>query len=175
MAVLFHWHVDCNIACRNRSNVKLKIMEDKAMLPTAKSYSSLPSFLEDVFGREFFPDFVEKPMLKSWTPSVNVVEDADSFRIELAAPGLSKEDFRIDLNQRILTISSEKSDEQMEEKSGKVLRREFSYSRFSRSFSLPVSVNVDKIGATCKDGVLTVVLPKKEESKETPARQIAIS
>lgn len=145
------------------------------MLSTVKNYSSLPSFFEDVFGRELFSDFVEKPMLKSWNPSVNVVEDADSFRIELAAPGLSKDDFKIDLNQRVLTISSEKSDEQTEEKAGKVLRREFSYGCFSRSFSLPISVNADKIGATCKDGVLTVVLPKKEEAKEVPARQIAIS
>lgn len=145
------------------------------MLPTVKNYSNFPTFLDDLFSREFLSDFIEKPIAKRFAPSVNIVENAESFSIDVAAPGLSKEDFKIDLNNRVLTISSEKSEQKSEEKQGKIHLMEFSYGSFSRSFSLPTSVNADKVGASYKDGVLTVLLPKREEAKEMPARQISIS
>lgn len=145
------------------------------MLPTVKNYSNFPTFLDDLFSREFLSDFIEKPVAKRFAPSVNIVENAESFSIDVAAPGLSKEDFKIDLNNRVLTISSEKSEQKSEEKQGKIHLMEFSYGSFSRSFSLPTSVNADKVGASYKDGVLTVLLPKREEAKEMPARQISIS
>lgn len=145
------------------------------MLPVVKNYSNFPTFLDDLFSREFLSDFIEKPIAKRFAPSVNIVENADSFSIDVAAPGLSKDDFKIDLNNRVLTISSEKSEQKSEEKQGKIHLMEFSYGSFSRSFALPTSVNADKVGASYKDGVLTVLLPKREESKEMPARQITIS
>ncbi len=145
------------------------------MLPTVRNYSNFPSFLDDLFNREFLNDYQEKALAKRNSPSVNIVEDADSFRIEVAAPGLSKDDIKIDLNNRVLTVSYEKSDRKSSETQSKVHLMEFSYGSFSRSFSLPTSVNVEKINATQKDGVLTVVLPKRDESKEMPARQISIS
>lgn len=152
-----------------------KNLEDTTMLPTVKNYSSFPTFLDDLFSREFLSDYLDKPLAKRLAPSVNIVENADSFRIDVAAPGLSKEDIKIDLNNRVLTISSEKSEQKSEEKNGKVHLMEFSYGSFSRSFSLPTSVNVEKISASHKDGVLTILLPKRDESKEVPARQISIS
>ncbi|HPM92242.1 MAG TPA: Hsp20/alpha crystallin family protein [Bacteroidales bacterium] len=108
------------------------------------------------------------------TPAVNIIESKDDYRIEVAAPGLDKADFRINIENNILTISAEKEEKQ-EEKDEKVMRREFNYSSFSRSFTLPDSMDTEKISARHKDGVLNVILPKKEEAKEKPARTIKIS
>jgi len=109
-------------------------------------------------------------------PAVNVRENDDEITIELAAPGLRKEDFKLDYDNGRLTISSEK-EEKFEEKEGeKITRREFSYSSFQRSFSVPeMLVNVDKIAAKYSDGILRLTLPKREEVKPKPARQIKIS
>ncbi|MDD3568296.1 MAG: Hsp20/alpha crystallin family protein, partial [Bacteroidales bacterium] len=87
---------------------------------------------------------------------------------------LEKKDFNVDVHNNVLTISSQKEfkDEQRDEK---VMRREFSYTAFKRSFSLPDGADSDKIKASYKDGILTVSIPKKEEAKEKPARQISIS
>lgn len=106
-------------------------------------------------------------------PAVNIVEEKDDFRIEVAAPGLDKKDFKIDLNNNVLTISSEKNDEK-EEKSERFMRREFSYSSFKRSFTLPETAQVDKIVANHKNGILQITIPKKEEARVKPPRQIAI-
>ena len=98
-------------------------------------------------------------------PSVNVIESAEDFRIELAAPGLDKGDFNIKVEKDQLTISAKKessSDEQKE----KFTRREFNYSSFSRTFFIPEGVNTSTIGANYENGVLVVTLPKKEEAKE---------
>lgn len=145
------------------------------MLPIVKNYNNLPSLIDDIFGRDWFENIVEGSAGRTMTPAVNVFEDKDDYRIEVAAPGLKKENFKLDLNQRVLSITSEKMDEQKEEQGGKFIRKEFSYNSFCRTFALPSSVNAEKISAKYEDGILTVLLPKKEEAKVIPARQIAIS
>jgi HSP20 family protein len=98
-------------------------------------------------------------------PSVNIVEFKDDFKLSFAVPGLKKSDFKIDVTGNLLTISSEK-EESNEEKDENYSRKEYNYSSFSRSFTLPEDVNKEKIDATYVDGVLKLVLPKKEEAKK---------
>ncbi len=143
------------------------------MLPTLRTRTSLPSLVEEFFNGDLFPKFFDWESRYS-IPAVNIVEGKDEYRIEVAAPGLTKEDFKIQLDNNVMTVSSEK-EEKKEEKDEKVMRREFSYCSFRRSFSLPETVNTDKIKATHKDGILQITIPKKEEAKEKPAREIKIS
>ena len=132
-----------------------------------------PNFFEDFFGRDYLPDFYETGNFKS-LPAVNIVEDNDNYTIEVAVPGLDKKDFKIDLENDYLTISSEKENK-IEQQNERYTRKEFSYSSFKRSFTLPQTVNSDKIKANHKDGILYVTIPKMEEARVKPARQIAIS
>ena len=106
-------------------------------------------------------------------PAVNIKEENDKFVLEMAAPGLKKDDFNINLDNYVLTISSEKKEEQKEDKDN-YTRREFLYTSFSRSFTLPKTVDIDKIKADYKNGILTVTLPKKEEEAKL-TKQIKIS
>ncbi|MCE5175705.1 MAG: Hsp20/alpha crystallin family protein [Bacteroidales bacterium] len=110
------------------------------------------------------------------SPAVNIVENKDGFRIEIAAPGLNKEDFHINIDKKVLVISSEKEtkSESKDENDEKYYRREFGYFSFKRSFSLPEYADTDKIKATHENGVLNVFIPKREETKEKPARIISI-
>lgn len=143
------------------------------MIPMLRNKRFLPAFEDDFFGKDFLADFFDASANKS-IPEVNVIENAEEFRIDVAAPGLAKEDFKIDVHNNVLTISSEKEIKNLEEKE-KYVRREFSYSSFQRSFSLPESVNQDKINAKHKDGILSLVIPKRDEAKEKPKREIKIS
>jgi HSP20 family protein len=129
--------------------------------------------VDTFFGDDFLSNFFDNTNLGT-VPAVNIIESKDDFAIEVAAPGLEKKDFNVDVHNNVLTISSQKEfkDEQRDEK---VMRREFSYTAFKRSFSLPDGADSDKIKASYKDGILTVSIPKKEEAKEKPARQISIS
>ena len=97
-------------------------------------------------------------------PSVNIIENEKDFLIELAAPGKSKSDFKIGLENQVLTISSEVNDENEEEKKN-YTRREFVYNSFTRSFTLPKNIMHEKITADYKDGILRITLPKMEETK----------
>ena len=107
-------------------------------------------------------------------PSANIVENKDDFKLALAVPGMKKNDFKIDVTGNLLTISSEK-EETKEEKDENYSRQEYNYSSFSRSFTLPEEVNKEKIDATYVDGVLKLVLPKKEEAKKlTVNKKIAV-
>lgn len=107
-------------------------------------------------------------------PSVNILEDQDGFKIEVAAPGLNKSDFKIEVNQGILKISSEKQEERESGEEGRYSRREFSYQSFSRSFNLPGTVESDKIEAKYENGILSVSIPKRDEAKPKPVRMIDI-
>ena len=98
-------------------------------------------------------------------PAVNITEQKDDYLVSLAAPGLKKDDFNIDVDGNMLTISSEK-EEKKEEKEERYTRKEYSYSSFERCFTLPDEVNNDKIEARYEDGLLKIVLPKKEEAKK---------
>ncbi|MEI6695036.1 MAG: Hsp20/alpha crystallin family protein [Bacteroidota bacterium] len=143
------------------------------MLPILRKHSYLPNFADEFFGKDFLSNLIENQSSFSM-PAVNVAETKDSFRIEVAAPGLNKEDFNIDLHNNTLTIYSEKEGK-TEEDNEKIVRREFSYCSFKRSFSLPDLVEDDKISASHKNGVLIIEIPKREEAKEKPTRQIIIS
>ncbi len=148
-----------------------------------KNKSLLPSFSRfwddyDLFNRN----------LTNWGPSnysdvdttlpaVNIKETKDSYEVEMAAPGMKKEDFKIELDRNILTISSEKTEEHEENgEDEKYSRKEFSYQSFQRSFNLPKEVvDEEKIKAEYKNGVLHLVIPKKEEAKQKPPRKIEIA
>jgi len=108
-------------------------------------------------------------------PSVNVKESTEGFEVEMAAPGFEKKDFKIELNHELLTISSEKRVENEIKNGQQFTRREFSYQSFSRSFTLPNSADGEKIGAKYENGILKISIPKKDEAKPKPARQISIS
>lgn len=143
------------------------------MLPIArKERSFFPSIVDDFFGRDFIPDLFEFRTGVNM-PSVNIIEGKDDYKIEVAAPGIDKQDFKIDLDNNILTIASEKEDKN-EQNHERYMCREFSYSSFKRSFSLPQSVDAGNITANHKDGVLTIMIPKKEEAKIKSAKQIEI-
>lgn len=135
--------------------------------------TSLPSLVDEFFNNEMFPGLFN--VETNYTmPAVNIIEGKDDFRIEVAAPGLTKGDFKINLDNHVLTISSEKEDKS-ETTDERYMRKEFSYCSFTRSFALPESADYEKISANHKEGILTVVIPKREEAKEKPTRQIKIS
>jgi len=144
------------------------------MLPSLRTRTSWPGLVDEFFNGDLFPRFFDSDTRHS-LPAVNIIEGKDDFRIEVAAPGLNKEDFKVNLENNVLTISSEKEEKNEEKNEEKVMRREFSYYSFSRSFTLPQTVYAEKIKATHKDGVLNIVIPKKDEAKEKPAREIKIS
>lgn len=133
-------------------------------------FPGFSSLIDDFFNDEF----VSNRMVGT-VPSVNVRETEDAFFVELAAPGMNKNDFKVEADNNQLSISSEK-EEKHEEKddNGKYTMREFNYQSFRRTFTLPESANADKIAATYKDGVLNIHIPKKEEAKEKPVRTIKI-
>ncbi len=138
--------------------------------------NQLPSLLNHFFDTE----------LNSWSrknfsntdttlPSVNILEDNDNFKVEVAAPGFEKNDFNIELNNDVLTISSEKQIENETKEGEQFTKKEFSYQSFTRSFTLPELVEGDKITAAYKNGILSILIPKKEEAKPKPVRQIKIA
>ena len=142
------------------------------MLPILRTAKFWPSFTDDLFNRDFMSDFVdERPRVN--IPAVNIAESKDEFRIEVAAPGLQKDDFKINLEHNVLTVSCEKEC-RSEEQEDKYVRKEFCYASFSRSFTLPNTVETEKIKATHKDGILAVHIPKREEAKVKPPKQIEI-
>lgn len=107
-------------------------------------------------------------------PQVNIMEDDNGFMVEMAAPGMKKSDFNIELDQNLLTISSERNEESKEMK-GRYSRREFAYHSFQRSFTLPEGANGEKIKANYKNGILEIAIPKKEEAKPKHPKTISIS
>jgi HSP20 family protein len=121
------------------------------------------------FDDEFFP-----VVKHNSSPAVNIREDDKNYVLDFAIPGLEKKDMKIDINEDVLTVSSEVKKESEENKDG-YKRKEFIYSSFSRSFYIPENVNREKIEAAYKDGVLTVSLPKQEEEKSKVAKTIEIS
>jgi HSP20 family protein len=114
--------------------------------------------------------------INSTLPAVNVSENESDFRIEVAAPGMRKEDFKVSIENGRLVVTSERKDEIKDEKKGNYSRHEFSYESFQRSFAIPQDVvNADKIEAKYNDGILHITLPKREEVKPKPAKEIQIS
>ncbi|MEJ5303042.1 MAG: Hsp20/alpha crystallin family protein [Bacteroidales bacterium] len=143
------------------------------MLPMLRNSLLFPALSDEFFGKNFLSEFFGKTVGYD-LPAVNIVETGTSFEIEVAAPGFTKDDFKVDVHNNVLTISSQK-EEKKEEEGKNYRRREFAYASFERSFTLPDIVDADKITASHKDGILKVIIPKKEEAQEKPARQIKIS
>jgi HSP20 family protein len=114
---------------------------------------------------------MEKNLVKS-QPAVNVIEGKEDFRLEIAAPGLKKSDFNINVEKDVLTISAKVENEKVE--GVKYSRKEFDYNEFNRTFHLPKTIDTTKIEAKFEDGILYLTLAKKEEAKELPARKIEI-
>ncbi len=160
------------------------------MMPVRKNQHWLPGIFNDFFGNEW----VDKSNVTA--PAVNILETEDEFRVEVAAPGMTRNDFRVDINEdNELLITMEKREERSEsddkrtedkrtgdkpddtqpgerkpcDKKGTYLRREFSYSQFQQRLILPDTVEKARISAKVENGVLTVDIPKKKESKVAPA------
>ncbi|WP_025762574.1 Hsp20/alpha crystallin family protein [Dyadobacter tibetensis] len=142
------------------------------MSTLVKSHFSTPGYLNTVLGKELFKEFGNAGIAPQH-PAVNVLESKESFLIELAAPGFQKSDFKLNLERQVLTISLQKEEENQDGEM-KYTRREYTLKSFERSFNLPQSIDGDKISATYEAGILRVNLPKKEEAKEKPAREIEI-
>ena len=106
-------------------------------------------------------------------PAVNIIEDKENFKLSLAVPGMKKDDFKIDIEGDMLTISAENKTEK-EEKEEKFTRKEFNFTSFSRSFTIPEGIKTDKIDARYEDGVLKIFLPKTESIKKMEAKHIAV-
>ena len=104
-------------------------------------------------------------------PKVNLLEDINGFNIQLAAPGLNKKDFKIDLNNRVLTISVNLENNEKQN----FIKKEFNYNSFTRSFNLPEIVKLEKINASYNEGILNIEIPKKDEAKPIPPKTIKIS
>ncbi len=139
-------------------------------------FPSFPSFFDNFVSRDL-TDWNNRNYSNTDTtlPAVNVKEDDEKYQIDVAVPGMKKEDFKIKLENDVLTISSERKEDK-EEKNGNYTRREFSYQSFQRSFSIPEGHIVgDKITASYKDGVLQIELPKREEVKPQPPKEIEIN
>jgi HSP20 family protein len=135
---------------------------------------------------DYFPSILDEFLKPDWlggtqnvlasVPAVNIRETDTGFVLELAVPGKKKEDFSIEIDRNVLTIASEaKTENEQKDQNGRYTRREYSYSSFSRSFTLPQTVNADMIQASYEDGVLHVQLPKKEEALPKPKRLIEIA
>ena len=127
-----------------------------------------PSLINEFFNDDFGMNFLNR---SHSVPSVNSLENNDSFEIDLAVPGMKKEDFTIELNDKVLVISSETSNTM---ENDKMRLNEFNFSSFQRSFRVPDSVDLDKIKASYKNGILKIKLPKRSESISKPNRVINI-
>jgi len=141
------------------------------MLPVLNT--NLPGILNEFFDDDWTKTYYSGKTNNS-EPAVNILEGKDNFSIEIAAPGLKKEDFKIDLENEVLKVST--SEEEVKESSEqKVLKCGFNYKGFEKSFYLPETVDTDKISAKYDNGILYIGVPKKEYAIERPAREIKIS
>ena len=141
------------------------------MLPVSKKYNNqnwLPSMFNDFFDNDWMV------RANATAPAINVLENENSYDIELAAPGMTKNDFKVSLDDNgDLVINMEKKEENNEEKKhGHYLRREFSYSKFQQTMVLPEDVEKDKINAAVVNGVLKINLPKVQKEESTPAKKV---
>lgn len=145
-------------------------MEEKSMLPIMHRNQWLPEVFNDFFNTDFMPK------VNATAPAINVKESDKDYQVELAAPGLKKEDFSVNINDDgNLVIKMEKKEENKEEnKASHYLRREFSFSKYEQTLILPDDVEKEEIRAKMENGVLTIDLPKMVVSQKKPAREIVV-
>lgn len=132
------------------------------------------SWIDELFNRELPSVFTSNFNTGLTLPKVNIRETKDSYYVDMAVPGLQKSDFMVDLDNQVLSITAETNENNLDNEDNHI-RREFGYASFKRSFSLPETVNEDKIKAEYRDGILSIHLPKKEEAIQKPARSIKIA
>jgi HSP20 family protein len=140
-----------------------------------KNENFTPTFFSDIFNdaKFFGKNWLEKEFSHS-LPAVNIHENSKEFNLEFAAPGFKKEDFKVGIDENILTISAGKQEEKNEE-TKRYTRKEFSYNSFSRSFTLPGNVSAEKIDAKYINGILKLSVPKLEETKALPKKEIKVA
>ncbi len=140
------------------------------MMPMMRSNNWIPTVFNDLFDTEFMPK------ANCTAPAINVKESDNAYTVELAAPGMKKEDFNVHINDEgnLIIKMEQKQEHKEEDKSVRYLRREFSYSKFEQTLILPDDVKKDAISAKVEHGVLTVELPKVVEEKVKVSRQIEI-
>lgn len=161
----------------NRSQSDVQVSRQGQGTQRGREQQGFPTLFNSFFGNDFpnlLGDFPSYSRLSRSLPAVNIRERRDEFLIDVAVPGMKKEDFDIKVEGNTLQISAEKSYERNEEEEN-YTRREFEQSSFARYFDLPDSVNPEQINAKYTDGVLCITLPKKEEAKAKPPRKISIS
>ena len=129
-----------------------------------------PSLMNEILKPDWFGGMEN---FKSNSPAVNIRENEKDYLLELAVPGWKKDDFNVEIDESIMTISAEAKSEDTTSENN-YTRREFAYSSFKRSFTLPETIDEDKIKAAYEEGILKLVLPKKEEALPKPKRMIAI-
>ena len=143
------------------------------MLPrTFNTESSMPNIFDALFNQDFLP--MQSKVSKSINSRVNIIDNEKDVTLELVAPGLKKEDINIDINNDVLTVSAKESVEN-DETNANYIRREFCSSAFSRSFTLPDYLDQDEITASQENGILNIVIPKREQAISKGPRQISIS
>ena len=137
----------------------------------------LPMLFDDFFNRDLFGWSNSNFSNTNTTmPAVNIKETAENYEVEVAAPGMSKNDFKVELDGNVLTISSERTSKNEENDNERYARKEFSYQSFQRTFTLQKDVvDIDKIQAKYETGLLHLLIPKKEEAKQKPPKLIHIS
>lgn len=140
----------------------MTLLKFKNEIPASTAHVFPP--MNDLFS-EFFDGMVTNDFKRWNTPAVNIMENDDQFKIQMAAPGMNKDEFKISVNDNTLNISVEKKSEN-HESTDRFTRKEFSFGSFSRSFTLPELVNVDEIHASYENGIMTVALPKLEQVKQ---------
>lgn len=140
--------------------------------PVRRHTDNMPYFSE--LFHDFFDNMLSNDSRKNAAPAVNISENDNNFKLEVAAPGLSKGDLKISVDKDVLSVSAERKNE-TNEKNERYTRKEFSYVSFNRSFNLPEFVDSENITATYENGIMKVILPKKEEAKPKPSREIKVS
>ncbi|MFS4494581.1 Hsp20/alpha crystallin family protein [Maribacter sp. 2308TA10-17] len=136
-----------------------------------RNNSVFPALMNELFKPDWFGGLES---VTSYLPAVNIKDNETEFELELSVPGRKKEDFNIEIDKDVLTVSAEvKTDE--EKKTENYSRREFTFSSFKRSFTLPDTVDSEKIEANYENGILSFVLPKKAEALPKPKRLIELS
>ncbi|OFY87409.1 MAG: hypothetical protein A3F72_04195 [Bacteroidetes bacterium RIFCSPLOWO2_12_FULL_35_15] len=149
------------------------LVRNRTMLPSLVSdLLDTETLLPNVFDLD--EDLLNFSGRSLMIPSANIIESEKDFRIELAAPGLERKDFKVEVDNGILTITGEKEEEEKEEK-GNYRRREYSYNSFNRSFALPENSLPDKIEAKYDNGILHVMLPKREATISKTVKEIKVS
>lgn len=171
--------VVCDSSALNTAGINqitIKILKTMTLLKLnnqfAKQFDPRPRYNE--LFNDLFESFLSTDSKQNLVPAVNIHETDDKFNVSLAAPGLTKEDFKISIEHDVLSISAEKKEEK-NETNARYTRKEYEYTSFKRSFNLPEMVSTEGIKANYENGILSLDIPKKELAKPAPVQEIKIS